>query len=200
MRNARLLVAAGIAGLLLLTAGVVFAGPLDAPGAAKALTCSACHGAAGNSQSETMPVIAGIAPTYFKKAIEDYASGKRVSPEMEPYAKMVRELGVDEVGAFFSTQKKQPSPGKVDSAAAGRGKAASAQCAACHGENGKGDPAKGAPDITGQPVGYLRNQLTQFKADRRSPGDEPLKAMKGMIKGIPDETLADLAAYYSSLK
>ena len=201
MRDARSLVAGGIMGLLLFTAGsVAAAGPLDTPGAAKALTCSACHGASGNSRSDTMPVIAGIAPAYFKKAIEDYATGKRVSPEMEPYAKMVRELGVDEVAGFFASQPKQPSPSRPDSAAVARGKTAAAQCAICHGPNGKGDPAKLIPDLTGQPVGYLRNQMMQFKAERRSPGDESLKAMKALMKTIPDETLGDLAAHYSSLR
>ena len=67
------------------------------------------------------------------------------------------------------------------------------------GDTGKGDAARAVPDITGQPVGYLKNQLTLFKADRRSPGDEALTKMKSLIKTIPDDTLADLAAYYSSL-
>ena len=67
--------------LVLVTAGGAFAGPLDVPGATKALTCSACHGMAGQSLSNAMPIIAGISPAYFKKAIEDYASGKRPSPK-----------------------------------------------------------------------------------------------------------------------
>ncbi len=39
-----------------------------------------------------------------------------------------------------------------------------------------------------------------FKADRRSPGDPALAAVKAMLRTIPDETFADLAAYYSSLR
>ena len=54
-----------------------FAGPLDTPGATKALTCGACHGPGGQSPSNTMPILAGISTGYFKKAIEDYATGKR---------------------------------------------------------------------------------------------------------------------------
>ncbi len=37
-----------------------------------------------------------------------------------------------------------------------------------------------------------------FKADRRSPGDDALKAVKTLMKTIPDETIADLAAYFAS--
>ena len=146
-----------------------------------------------------MPILAGMSPAYFKKAIDDYASGRRPSPEMEPYSKMVRELGVDAVAAYFAAQRREPPAGKIDRTAVTRGRAAATQCAACHGETGKGDPAKAIPDISGQPVGYLRNQLILFKADRRSPGDEAVTKMKSVLKQIPDDTLADLAAYYSSL-
>src|SRR3989475_9935901 len=98
--------------LLLLLAPAVAAGPLDAPGATSALACSACHGFGGPSPSHTMPILAGIAPWYFKKAIQDYAAGKRPSPEMEPYAKMGVQVGVDQIPASFARQARTPSPAK----------------------------------------------------------------------------------------
>lgn len=185
---------------VLLLAGPALAGPLDAPGYTKAFSCSACHGFAGNSRSDTMPILAGANPAYLKKALQDYAGGKRSSPEMEPYSKMAIQLGVDEVVGYFAGQKREPSPIKVDAAAAARGQAAATQCAICHGPDGRGDPAKLIPDLRGQPPGYLRNQMLLFKADRRSPGDPALNAVKALMKTIPDDTLADLAAYYSSLR
>lgn len=186
--------------LLVAVAGGATAGPLDGPGATKALACSACHGFGGNSPSDTMPILAGMSPAYFKKTIQDYAAGKRPSPEMEPYAKMVLQFGVDDVAAYFASQKRQPTPIRVDALAAAQGKAASIQCVICHGADGKGDPAKLIPDLTGQPPGYLRNQMLLFKADRRSPGDEAIKALKALMREIPEETFGDLAAYYSSLR
>ncbi len=39
-----------------------------------------------------------------------------------------------------------------------------------------------------------------FKQDRRNPGDAALAALKALMKTIPDDTFADLAAYYSSLR
>ena len=179
------------------------AGPLDQPGYVKAMTCSACHGASGNSRSEAVPILAGLSPVYFKKAIEDYATGKRVSAEMEPFAKQVKLLGVDELAAFFAAQRREATPVRADRNAVERGRAASAECAACHGaagQGGQGDPSKLGPAIAGQPATYLRNQLLLFKADKRSPGDEPLTMMKAIVKAIPDGTLADVAAYYSSLR
>lgn len=186
--------------LLLGLATTALAGPLDTPGYAKAVTCSACHGANGNSRSESMPILAGMNVAYFKKAIEDYAAGRRPSPEMEPFAKQVKLLGVDEIATFFAAQKREPSPGKPDRAAIERGRAASAACAACHGPEGQGDAPKLVPAIAGQPTGYIRNQLLLFKADKRSPGDPALTQLKSVLRSIPDETLADVAAYYSSLK
>jgi cytochrome c553 len=147
-----------------------------------------------------MPILAGILPAYFKKAIEDYAAGKRPSPEMEPYAKAVKVLGVDELAGYFAAQKKEPTPIRADPAAAERGKAAAAQCALCHGPDGRGDPAKLIPDLRGQPPGYLKSQMLLFKADKRSPGDPPLKALKALMATIPDQTFDDLAAYFSSVR
>ena len=190
---------AGLLFLLMAAGGAAVAGPLD-PGYPKAFSCSACHGFDGASPSDTVPVLAGMQPWYMKKTIQDYAAGKRPAAEMEPYAKMVLQLGVDDVAAYFGRQKKQPSPVRLDPAAVERGKAASRQCVICHGQDGKGDAAKGIPDLTGQPPGYLQNQILLFKADRRSPGDDVVKAAKAIMKTIPDEQVGDLAAYYSSLR
>jgi cytochrome c553 len=176
------------------------AGPLDPPGYQKAFSCSACHGFAGNSKTDTTPILAGMAPWYFKKAVADYASGKRPAAEMEPFAKMIDVLGVDEVASYFAAQPRQPSAVRLDPAAVERGRAASTPCVVCHGPNGKGDASKGIPDIAAQPPGYLRVQMLKFKADTRSPGDPALKALKTLMATIPDPTLADLAAYYSSLR
>jgi cytochrome c553 len=179
-------------------AGAVSAGPLDHPGYVKSATCSACHGFAGASRSDGMPILAGMDAKYLKKALQDYASGKRTSPEMEPFAKQAMALGIDDVVAYFSSQRRVATPITVDPAAANRGQKAAAACAGCHGPQGKGDSSKQIPDLTGQPPGYLRNQMLLFKADRRSPGDEQLKPIKALMKTLPDETFSDLAAYYSS--
>ena len=197
----RMVLVATVAVLVLGVVGTATAaGPLDQPGYAKAVTCSACHGFGGNSRVEAVPILAGVNPAYFKKAIEDYASGKRVSAEMEPFAKQVKLLGVDELAAFFAAQRRTPGTSKPDRAAVERGRAVATPCAACHGPEGQGDAAKLVPQIAGQPAVYLRNQLLLFKADRRSPGDEAVTKMKAALKAIPDETLADVAAYYSSLR
>jgi cytochrome c553 len=189
-----------VAGALFTVVVPAAAGPFDGPGAQQALVCSACHGFAGQSRGDTVPILAGIDPAYFKKAIADYASGRRPSTEMEPYAKMVTHVGVNEIAAYFAAQRREPTPIGSDSAAVQRGRVAATPCVICHGADGKGDAGKLIPNLAGQPPGYIRNQLLLFKQDQRSPGDAQIKAVKLLIQTLSEDTIADLAAYYSSLR
>src|SRR3989304_646847 len=157
------------------------AGPLDDPAFAKVITCAACHGANGNSSSDMMPSIAGLDPAYFKRQIENYASGKRPSPEMEPYAKETQFLGLDQIAAYFAAQKRLPTPIRTSAQAAARGKTIAAQCVICHGPDGKGEAARLIPGIAGQPPGYLVQQMLLLKADTRDPGDPLLAAQKALM-------------------
>jgi cytochrome c553 len=176
------------------------AGPLDDPAFAKVITCGACHGINGNSKSDMQPIIAGLDPAYFKRQIENYATGKRPSPEMEPYAKQVQFLGVDQIAAFFAAQKREPTPLGTQPEAVARGRAGAAPCVICHGQDGRGDVARLIPARAGQPPGYLAQQMLLFKADTRDPGDPLLSAKKALMRTVPDGQFPDLAAYYSSLR
>jgi cytochrome c553 len=176
-------------------------GPLDSAGAQKALVCSACHGFAGNSPGNTVPIIAGMAPNYFKKAIKDYAEGKRPSPEMEPYSKYVLQAGIDEIADYFAIQTRQRATTKSDPSAVKRGAALAGQCAACHGPSGEGDAFQAVPAIQGQPAGYLQLQLTILKENKRKLDDAVVdETKKTMLKPLSEADLAGLAAYFSSLK
>jgi cytochrome c553 len=191
----------------LITAGLAYApssaaaGPLDSPGVQKALVCSACHGFAGNSPGNTVPVIAGMAPNYFKKAIKDYAEGRRLSPEMEPYSKYVLQVGIDDIADYFAMQTRQRSTTKVDPNAVKRGAPLAGQCAACHGAKGEGDAFRTVPAIQGQPAGYLQLQLTILKESKRKLDNATENEAKNtMLKPLSEADLAGLAAYFSSLK
>ena len=186
---------------LILTAVKVEAGPLDSPGAQKSLVCSACHGFAGNALGNTVPIIAGMNANYFKKAIKDYAEGKRSSPEMEPYSKYVIQFGIDENAEFFASQKPSRVAAKADAKATSRGATLATQCAACHGPKGDGDAEKMTPALRGQPSGYLQAQMALFGGDKRKLDDAGSDEVKKRIfKGLSDGDFADLAAYYATLK
>ena len=74
------------------------------------------------------------------------------------------------------------------------GKAASAVCAGCHG--GKGISATGAfPNLAGQKADYLAAQLKAFREKTR-----PSPIMAPMAASLKDDDIANLAAYFASLK
>ena len=177
------------------------AAPFDTPGAAKSMICTGCHGPAGNSLGDTIPIIAGMAPNYFKKTIKDYSEGKRPSPEMEPFSKYVMQAGLDEIAGYFAEQKRQPPRSKIDANQAKRGAKIAAQCAACHGPQGNGDAERGYPALRGQPIGYLQLQSVMFKEDKRKLEEATVDDTKRkMMKGLSDSDIAELAAYFASLK
>jgi cytochrome c553 len=187
--------------LFMLTAAAS-AGPLDSPGAQKSLVCSACHGFAGNPPGQHMPVLAGMNANYFKKAIKDYAEGKRPSPEMEPYSKYILQVGLDEIADYFAGQKKPALANvKVEAKALSRGATLAAQCIACHGPKGDGDSERVIPALRGQPKGFLQTQMALFAGDKRKLEIAEMdEAKKRSFKGLTEADLADLAAYYATLK
>lgn len=74
------------------------------------------------------------------------------------------------------------------------GKAKSAVCAACHGPEGI-SLVPMFPNLKGQKAQYLEKQLKAFKDGTRS---DP--TMAPMAAPLTDEDMANIAAYYESLK
>jgi len=76
---------------------------------------------------------------------------------------------------------------------AAAGKAKSALCLGCHGANGQGVPPNPAL------IGKSEDQLAQAMQDYKS-GKRDNAVMKGMMAALTDQDIANLAAYYASLK
>jgi cytochrome c553 len=75
-------------------------------------------------------------------------------------------------------------------AAAGQGK--SAVCAACHGADGN-SIVPIWPKLAGQNAAYLERQLMLIK-----DGSRPVPEMTGIVMGLSDQDMADLAAWFAS--
>lgn len=78
------------------------------------------------------------------------------------------------------------------------GKGEALACLSCHGEQGLGDDNMGTPRLAGQGFSYLRKQLYEFAADRRT--DTTMGVMNGIAKALSDQDKADIAAYESSVR
>jgi cytochrome c553 len=88
--------------------------------------------------------------------------------------------------------------GVKGNATAGKQKAGT--CASCHGveatgklENGTAAP-ENVPMIAGQYPDYLAKALKDYRSGKRTDPQ-----MTGMAKGLTDEDINDLSAYYGSL-
>ncbi len=78
------------------------------------------------------------------------------------------------------------------SAAAGKTKAQA--CADCHGDDGKGDDKN--PSIAGMSVDKFTKAMAEYKAGTRTKSQKMIKE----AKKLSDADVADLAAYYATLK
>ncbi|MBX3606417.1 MAG: cytochrome c [Piscinibacter sp.] len=85
-----------------------------------------------------------------------------------------------------------PGAAVAGDAAAGRQKAQA--CAVCHGPLGIA-VAPETPNLAGDPEGYLVRQLRAFRGGTRTH-----EVMSLMAKSLSDADIADLAAWFASLK
>ncbi|GAM73062.1 cytochrome c553 [Vibrio ishigakensis] len=80
---------------------------------------------------------------------------------------------------------------------AAAGKAKSAICAACHGADGIA-VIDGYPNLAGQNEKYLVSSMKAYKAKQRNGGLAAV--MQAQASMLSDEDIANLAAYYASMK
>ena len=73
------------------------------------------------------------------------------------------------------------------------GKAKAGACAGCHGANGEG--VKPNPALTGKSEGEIVEALKDYKSGKRA---NPI--MKTFAVPLSDQDMANVAAYYASLK
>jgi cytochrome c553 len=77
------------------------------------------------------------------------------------------------------------------------GKAKAAVCAACHGADGIA-VIPGYPNLKGQNEQYLVTSINAYKSKQRNGGLAAV--MQAQASMLSDEDIANLAAYYASLK
>ena len=73
------------------------------------------------------------------------------------------------------------------------GKAKAAACAGCHGANGQGVPPN--PALKGKTENELVEAMKDYKSGKRNNA-----VMKAFAAPLNDQDIANLAAYYASLK
>jgi cytochrome c oxidase subunit 2 len=205
-RPGALLAAVLAAGALLGSAVAV-----AADGRALYASCVACHGARGEGVASTgAPSIAGAEVWYLERQLKNFATGLRGGQPGDTYGATMK------AGAAVLTSDHDRSAvaGYVASlprVRAATGAAANdngrnyfnAICSACHGSNGLGNEALGAPRLAGLAPGYLARQLAAFKSGQRGAqaGDQLGTQMRAISAMLPDaRTEQDVIAYAASLR
>jgi len=165
--------------------------------------CAACHAADGNSGTPANPKLAQQHPEYLVKQLQEFKSGKRASPIMQPMAAQLSDADMKNIAAWVTSKKAKAGFAKdKELVAMGeriyRGGIADRQiaaCAGCHSPNGAGLPSQ-FPRIAGQHADYTAAQLLAFRDGGRKNG--PMMAQ--VTAKMNDREIRAVADYIAGLR
>lgn len=171
-------------------------------GGANFPACSQCHGVRGEGMPGSgFPQLAGQGRDYLAKQLQDFRSGRRSDPIMEPIAKALDDPTVAALSAFYASLDGEPAPsaGAATDVRAARALAMRGDwdhdvpaCTACHGLRLAGIPPH-FPAIAGQNATYTAKQLRDWKTGARA--NDPQGLMKVVAERLSDAQIDAVAAY-----
>ncbi len=162
----------------------------------KAEVCFSCHGPDGNSTVGDYPILAGQGWRYIYIELKDFKEGRRSDPQMSPMAAMLSTEDMVLLGQFFAAQKQAPIKFQTDAAKidAGRKTSDAVLCPMCHlgGFVGQNE----IPRVAGQWPQYIKKQLADFKARRRT---NDAGNMTSVASTLSDADIENLSQYIGNL-
>ncbi len=187
-----------------MTSGVAQAAGDAAAGKTRSAPCAACHGPDGNSVNPEWPKLAGQHPSYIVKQIKDFKAGKRKDPVMSAQAAMIKDEDIENLAAYFSSQKKAPGTAAADKVALGekiyRGgnkETGVPACMACHGPAGTGIDTARFPALNGQHAKYVGKALRNFRSGARA--NDPNHMMRDVVARMTEAEIDAVAQYVQGL-
>ena len=174
-------------------------------------TCVPCHNSDGSGNASIgAPNIAGMKEWYVEEELDKFRAGVRgmqfsdvEGMKMRPMALSVTsEDDVKAVSRYVETMPPVPHTTTLPGDAKA-GEAIFATCAACHGDNGAGNPDLKAPRIAGVDDWYLAAELRKFRSGVRgtNPKDAEGRLMRPMARGLANEdAIRNVVAYIGTLK
>ena len=165
-------------------------------GRQKAQVCVACHGPSGNSTNPIMPSLAGQPAQFISTELFQFREGNRKDPQMTPMAANLTNTDMNDLAAYFSAQKPEPTTHKTNpaNAAAAPKLAQQFNCVQCHGPALLG--LQHIPRLAGQQYEYLKTQLRGFKAQTRADLDGN---MTSAAQALTDNDIDVLVDYIAGL-
>ena len=190
----KILLLCGTIAATIVAAQVSAQAPAGAPAGVD--VCAACHGADGNSTNPLYPILAQQTARYIYLQLKDFKEGRRKDPLMSPVAATLEQADMLKLADWFSKQKAKPTGFKPDPAKveAGRKKADEVLCSMCHGGDFVGQNE--IPREAGQHYEYVKKQLLDFKAKRRT---NDAGNMTSVTSTLSDDDIDDLAQFVANL-
>lgn len=191
--------------LMLLAGGTMPAGAAEAPPQVK--ECAACHGGAAPSPYPSVPTIHGLPVEVLDNALFDFRAtirpcrkadcGKDADCPQLDFCAMAVGLSDEDIATlarWYSTQPFVPAGEPWDAAMATQGRRLHIMhCESCH-TGGGTNPVDQASILRGQPKGYLRLALEDFRNNRRVAVAE----MDAIIRELSEQEIAALTEFYAS--
>ncbi|HJP40055.1 MAG TPA: c-type cytochrome [Gammaproteobacteria bacterium] len=174
------------------------------------MTCAACHGFAGEGNSELKaPKLSGQEAWYFTRQLDNYKQGIRGKHEKDVFGQQMAgvaplltdDQAVRNVAAYVESLPDEPAATTV-SGDVSQGASIFVTCSACHGSQGEGVQALNAPRLAGMSDWYLVNQLKNFQRGIRGGQQNDLygKQMMAAVAFLTDEqAINNLVAYINTL-
>jgi len=168
--------------------------------------CAACHGGDGNSVNPVWPKLAGQHTDYLVSQLHAFRNGQRQDPLMSAQAADLSDEDIQAYAEFFSARPLAvgAAPDDAELVAQGerlyRGGNATTgvtACIACHGPNGRGNPAAGFAAIGGQHGDYVAKALRDYAAGARTT--DPESMMRNVAGLLTDREIQAVAAYVQGL-
>jgi cytochrome c553 len=164
----------------------------------RAVTCFACHGEHGQSETETTPSLGGQQAPYALIQLFMFREKLRV---FDPMNEMAKPLSDDDLRAFSDfiakLPKPQPPTDAGDPARLQRAQALVQQhrCNSCHNTDFSGKD--NVPRIADQREDYLTKTMREYKDNSRHGYDG---TMAEVLAPVTTEQIADLAYYLARLR
>jgi len=178
-----------------------------AAGKTKSVTCGACHGADGNSVNPVWPSIAGQHSTYIVDQLQAFKNGNRAEALMAGQAMMLSDADMRNLAVYYSgmqaATKAVAEPKTHDRGErlylGGDSQNDTPACIACHGPNGRGNPASSTPSLSGQYAVYAAKQLRDYASGVRA-SDGPTRVMRDIAAKLSEDDIVAVSSYVQGLQ
>lgn len=159
--------------------------------------CMSCHGADGRSAAPLTPTLAGQPRVFLENTLILIREGLRPIEVKKGLLEGVQDSEISALAEHFSRQHPRPEDRARDPAAFARGQALATQglCGTCHLPTFSGQQQM--PRLAGQREEYLGESMKRFR-DNLAQGRDTM--MNGVLRGLTDRELSDLAHYFAQLR